>query len=209
MDRYHLPELAYDYSAFEPALSGRMLELHHQEHHAKLVRAANITLERLRECRETDDYCALAGLQRALAYYASGATLHALFWASLTPNPAAAPEGELALAIDRDFGTIQALKRHLNEAAATLMGSGWAALVWDPVAQQLLINQIFDNQSNFTAAAVPLLVLDAWEHAYQLDYQHRKSEFFDTLWRYWDWRAAGRRLASAQRLQLGVANSGR
>ena len=207
MGRYKLPELAYGYSAFEPDLSARLLELHHREHHAMLVRSANITLERLEDARAKGNYCAIAGLQRALSYYGSGANLHALWWETLTPNPAP-PSAALVASIERHFGNMAALQRHLLEAATTLMGSGWAALMWDCVAKRLLVNQVFDNQSNIVAGAVPLAVIDAWEHAYHLQYHFRRADYFAIALEYWDWAGIERRLDSVRAADLGLRQAG-
>jgi Superoxide dismutase len=73
---------------------------------------------------------------------------------------------ELASAIDSDFGDFESFKKQINAVAASIMGSGWAALVREPLGQKLLVTQIYDHQSNLAQAGTPLLVLDAWEHAF-------------------------------------------
>jgi Fe-Mn family superoxide dismutase len=73
------------------------------------------------------------------------------------------------------------------------MGSGWAALGWEPLAGRLLVTQIYDHQSNVAQGSAPVMVLDAWEHAYYLQYENRKAEFFDAIWNVWNWPAIGRR----------------
>jgi len=85
------------------------------------------------------------------------------------------------------------------------MGSGWAALVWEPLGEQLLITQIYDHQSNLAQGGVPLLVIDAWEHAYYLQYQNRKDEFFQALWKLWNWSDIEQRYAEASKLAPGGA----
>ena len=84
------------------------------------------------------------------------------------------------------------------------MGSGWAALVWEPPAGRLLTVQIHDHQSQVTQAGVPLLVLDAWEHAYYLQYENRKGEFFDAVWNVWNWRDVASRFEAAKKLDLAA-----
>ena len=78
------------------------------------------------------------------------------------------------------------------------MGSGWATLVWEPIGKRLLITQIYDHQSNLAQGGVPLMVIDAWEHAYYLQYQNRKAEFFEAMWAMWNWRDITARYASNQ-----------
>ena len=85
---------------------------------------------------------------------------------------------------------------------AVVMGSGWAGLGWEPVGRRLLVTQIYDHESNVAQGAQPLLVLDAWEHAYYLQYENRKAEFFDAVWNVWNWRDVAQRFADAKRVQL-------
>jgi Fe-Mn family superoxide dismutase len=85
------------------------------------------------------------------------------------------------------------------------MGSGWAALVYDPVSARLGTTQIHDHQSEVTQGSVPLLVLDAWEHAYYLQYQNEKAKFFEAVWNVWNWEDVARRLEGAQKLDLAFA----
>src|SRR5262245_61692395 len=128
MAEYRLPELAYDYGALEPHISGRIMELHHDKHHATYVKGANSTLEQLDEARHKGDFTRLAALERALAFNLSGHVLHSLFWQNLAPKSSGRPDGELNEVLTRDFGGFDQFKRQLTQAAATIMGSGWAAL---------------------------------------------------------------------------------
>jgi Fe-Mn family superoxide dismutase len=191
MPIYTLPELSYDYSALEPHVTGKIMELHHDKHHAAYVKGANSALERLAEAREKDDFGNLPALERALAFNLSGHVLHSLFWRNMAPKSGGRPEGKLAAAIDHDFGGFERFQKQLTAAAGSIMGSGWAALVWEPLGQRLLVSQIYDHQSNLAQAGTPLLVLDAWEHAYYLQYENRKTEFFEAVWSVWDWEDVG------------------
>ncbi len=197
MQPYRLPDLDYDYGALEPHVSGRIMELHHGKHHAAYVKNANAVLERLDEARARGEFERLPALEKALAFNLSGHVLHALFWKNLVPQGGGEPSGELARALERDFGGFEAFRRHLNEAAASIMGAGWAALVWEPVGQRLLITQVYDHQSNLAQGGVPLMVIDAWEHAYYLQYQNRKAEFFEAVWNLWNWKDIAQRYRAA------------
>src|SRR5437879_551884 len=93
----------------------------------------------------------------------------------MTPKGGGTPQQEpFAKAVENDFGGFDLFRKHI-------MGSGWAALVWEPIGKKLLITQIYDHQSNLAQGGVPLLVIDAWEHAYYLQYQNRKTEFFEAV----------------------------
>ena len=87
------------------------------------------------------------------------------------------------------------------------MGSGWGALVWEPVGKTLLITQIYDHQSNLAQAGVPLMVIDAWEHAYYLQYENRKTEFFEALWQVWNWEDVAARYAAAIQLKIDIGKA--
>jgi Fe-Mn family superoxide dismutase len=196
MPPYKLPDLPYDYGALEPHISGRIMQLHHDKHHSAYVKGANETLEKLAEARHKNDFAWIGGLEKALAFHVSGHVLHSLFWKNMKPRAGDRPTGELAQAIDRDFGGFDAFRKELIAAASSIMGSGWAALVWEPVAGRLVTAQIYDHQANVTQGGVPLLVLDAWEHAFYLQYQNRKTEFFEAVWNVWNWEDVAARFAA-------------
>jgi Fe-Mn family superoxide dismutase len=208
MKRYVLPPLPYDYAALEPHISAEIMRLHHDKHHRGYVDHANQTIEELGEAQRREDFARIAQLERALAFNVSGHVLHSLFWQNLSPEGGGRPEGELLQAIARDLGGFDAFKAQLVETAMTIMGSGWAALCWDPVGGRLLTAQIHDHQSEITQSGVPLLVLDAWEHAYYLQYRNEKARFFEAVWNLWDWEDVAARYDMARRLDLrlrGVA----
>jgi Fe-Mn family superoxide dismutase len=209
MSLYKLPDLEYDYGALEPHISGRIMELHHDKHHAGYVKGANETLEKLDDVREKEDFSRLAALEKALAFHLSGHVLHSLFWRNLVPNGGGRPEGKLAQAIDRDFGSFEKFKRQMTEVAATVMGSGWSALVWEPVGKRLLTTQIYDHQSNLSQGGLPIMVLDAWEHAYYLQYQNRKTEFFEAIWNVWDWEDIGERFVGVSEATFDLVGASR
>ena len=198
MSKYSLPDLRYDYGALEPHISGRIMELHHDKHHANYVKGANSALDRLAEARDAEKYDDLAALEKALAFNLSGHVLHSIFWENMAPKAGGRPVGELAAAIDHHFGSFDKLRKQMNAVAASIMGSGWSALVWEPLGERLLVTQIYDHQSNLAQAGTPLLVLDAWEHAFYLQYQNRKTEFFDAVWNVWNWDDVAERFKRAR-----------
>jgi Fe-Mn family superoxide dismutase len=202
MPKYQLPELPYDFSALEPHISGQIMELHHGKHHATYVKNANDVLTQFDEARTKGDMSKIAGLEKALAFNLSGHILHSIFWRNMKPKGGGEPTGELKTLIERDFGGFEPFKKQLTQVAATVMGSGWAALVWEPLGSRLLTTQIYDHQSNLSQGGVPLMVIDAWEHAYYLQYKNQKQAFFDAVWNVWDWNDIGERLESARGVQL-------
>jgi Fe-Mn family superoxide dismutase len=204
MTRYALPDLPYDYGALEPHISGKIMQLHHDKHHKAYVDNANKTLEKLAEVRSKGDFTTIAALERTLAFNVSGHVLHSIFWRNLAPKGGGQPTGALADAITRDFGSFDAFKTQLTQVSATIMGSGWGALVWEPLTERLQTVQIYDHQSNITQGGIPLMVADAWEHAFYLQYQSDKAKFFEALWNIWNWSDISERFAAAQQLKIGL-----
>jgi Fe-Mn family superoxide dismutase len=199
---YSLPDLPYDYGALEPVYSGRVLELHHGKHHAGYVAGLNGTQERLAEARERADFEAIVGLEKALAFNLSGHILHSLFWKNLSPDGGGKPDGELATAIERSFGSFERFRDHLTQATITVQGSGWGALAWEPVGQQLVVEQIYDHHGNVGSGSVPLLAIDAWEHAYYLQHENRRADYVSSLWDLVHWKDVEARFTRARTFSL-------
>jgi Fe-Mn family superoxide dismutase len=200
---YDLPELPYDYAALEPHYQAENLELHHSKHHAAYVAGANSTLERLEEARANADYGALVELEKTLAFNISGHVLHSMFWKNLSPQGGDRPEGEMAAALDEHFGSFDAFRAQLSQAAVLVQGSGWGALAWEPLGQRLLVEQVYDHHGNLANGAVPLLVFDVWEHAYYLQYRNVRVDFVNALWDVVNWADVAARFARAQQSSLG------
>ena len=200
MSTYQLPDLPYDYSALEPHYSARQVELHHDKHHAAYVKGANDTLEAFEAFRAdgATDMAKLRGLERALAFNVSGHLLHSLFWPSMSPEGGGEPEGEMKAAIAEAFGSVDALKKQLSLATTSLFGSGWGALVWEPMAGKLMVEQIYDHQANMSPANLPLLVIDGWEHAFYLQYENRKDEWLAAFWNIVNWDRVAARFEHAR-----------
>ena len=203
---YTLPPLTYDYGALEPHISGQIMELHHDKHHAGYVKGANTALEKLATAREKDDYATIAKLQKDLAFNLSGHVLHSLFWQNLSPGGGGEPTGDLAAQITGDFGGFDRFKKHMTEAANTIQGSGWALAAWDPASKRVIIEQVYDHQGNHGQGTMPLLAIDAWEHAFYLQYKNVKADFFNAVWNVFDWEDVANKFKAAKETDwTGVA----
>jgi len=200
-ETYVLPDLAYDYGALEPHISGRIMELHHSKHHATYVKGANAALAKLDDVRRSGDFASIAMLEKNLAFNVSGHVLHSIFWTNLGPHPDG-PSGPLADALENAFGGVVAFRRHMSEAAATVQGSGWALASWEPLSHRIVIQQVYDHQGNHGQGTIPLLAIDAWEHAYYLQYENNKTAFFDAIWNVVNWADVGRRYEAARTVDL-------
>ena len=159
---YTLPELPYDYSALEPHISGKIMELHHDKHHAAYVAGANAALENLAAAREAGDLSKVNQFSKDLAFNVGGHTNHTIFWNTLSPEGGDRPEGDLAAAIDDAFGSFDKFQAHFTAAATGIQGSGWAVLAYDSISGKLNIFQLFDQQANVPVGQVPLVMVDLW-----------------------------------------------
>ena len=195
---YSLPDLPYDYGALEPHVSGEIMELHHGKHHAAYVKGANAALENLAEARDSDDFTMITKLQKDLAFHVSGHVLHSVFWTNLSPDGGGKPDGVLGEQIDADFGSFDRFRAHMTEAANTVQGSGWALAAWEPEAERIIVQQVYDHQGNHGQGTEPLLAIDAWEHAFYLQYRNVKADFFEALWNVVHWEDVAARLAAAK-----------
>jgi Fe-Mn family superoxide dismutase len=199
MGQYQLPDLPYDYSALEAAMTGEILELHHSKHHAAYVKGANDTLEQLAEARSKDQVgpAVVVGLHKTLAFNVSGHVLHSLFWNNLSPDGGGHPEGALGDAIAEHFGGFDALRKQLTAATTAVQGSGWGVLAWEPLGRRLIVEQVYDHHGNVGQGSTPLLVFDAWEHAYYLQYKNVRPDYVAKLWDVVNWADVTNRYVKA------------
>ncbi|MBJ7308261.1 MAG: superoxide dismutase, partial [Acidimicrobiia bacterium] len=175
----------------------RILELHHDKHHRAYVDGTNATLEKLSAARDAGDFSAIVGLEKTLAFNMSGHVLHSMLWENLSPNGGGEPTGALADAIGENFGGFDAFKAQMTNATITVQGSGWGALVWEPLGKNLLVQQIYDHHANSVQGSTPLLVIDAWEHAYYLQYENRRPDYVNAVWNVINWDDVAKRFARA------------
>ncbi len=198
MSTYTLPDLPYDYSALEPAMTGQILELHHDKHHAAYVKGANDTLDTLAEARDAGNFASVVGLEKSLAFNVSGHVLHSIFWQNLSPEGGDRPEGELSAAIDEYFGSFEAFQGQLSAATKLVQGSGWGVLSYEPTSGGLQVHQVYDHHGNVGIGSTPLLVFDAWEHAYYLQYKNVRPDYVDQLWNLVNWSDVTARFDAAR-----------
>jgi Fe-Mn family superoxide dismutase len=126
--------LTDDYGALEPAISGKIMELHHDKHHATYVNSFNTFSEQLQKAQADGDIAAQIALKPMINFHGGGHLNHSLFWENLAPKSQGGgdpPSGALSKAIDETYGSLDALKSKFNAALAGIQGSGWAWLVKD------------------------------------------------------------------------------
>jgi superoxide dismutase, Fe-Mn family len=172
-----LPPLPYPLDALEPYISRHTLAAHHGYHHAAYVEKTRVLIQRtpLESAPLEDIVLANASQDNVLFKVAAQAWNHAFYWNCMRPSGGGEVHGAIAELIEASFGTQRAFSQHFVSAAGDQFGSGWAWLVLE--GGRLCITSTSSADTPLTTSAVPLLTLDVWEHAYYLDYQHRRLDY--------------------------------
>ena len=178
---YELPPLPYAYDALEPHYDEETVRLHHDKHHAAYVAGLNAAEEQVKKMLAAGDFAAAKAACKALAFHGSGHLLHSIFWTNMKPGGGGAPSGELAAAIEKQFGSFDAFKGLFLSAANSVEGSGWGVLACCPMTNTLAVLQAEKHENFAVWGLVPILVLDVWEHAYYLKYQNRRPDWTKTF----------------------------
>ncbi len=172
-----LTPLPYADTALEPHISAETLQTHHGKHHKTYVDKLNAAIEGTdlagKSLEEIIHHAEGSG-NKGMFNNAAQAWNHGFYWNSLTPD-ATAPEGDLAAAIDRDFGSLDELKKKLKETAINHFASGWAWLVSRDGT--LSVTDTHDAGTELVAGIKPLLVVDVWEHAYYIDRKNVRPDY--------------------------------
>jgi len=192
--KHTLPDLSYDYGALEPHISGQIMEVHHKKHHQTYVTGLNDAEEKFASDPPTAEK---VGLTPLLKFHGGGHVNHSLFWENLSPaskDGGAPPSGSLASAIDDTWGGLDGFKGKMNTALAGIQGSGWGWLVKSNDTGKLSIITMPNQDPVDVKLFKPLLGIDAWEHAYYLQYKNVKADYFKAIWNVINWKAAEKRL---------------
>lgn len=193
-----LPALPYALDELEPYLSRHTLTAHHDHHHAAYVAKTRALVQGtpLEAASLEDIVLSSAGSNVALFNAAAQAWNHALYWRSMIPGGGGEAHGLVAQMIAEAFGSQRAFNQQFVAAAADQFGSGWVWLVLD--GNRLRLTATSNAQTPLVTPAVALLTIDVWEHAYYLDYQHRRLDYIAAfLGHLVDWKGANERLTQA------------
>jgi len=199
---HELPPLPYAYTALEPHIDARTMEIHHAKHHQAYINNLNAALEKAPELKQKSLEDLLRGIQQvpedirgAVRNHGGGHANHTLFWQIMGPKGGGQPSGRLAEAITAAFGGFDGFKEKFAAAAAGRFGSGWAWLL----AQngRLAVESTANQDSPLMEGKVPILGLDVWEHAYYLLYQNRRPDYIAAWWNVVNWAEVARRFEAA------------
>jgi Fe-Mn family superoxide dismutase len=195
---FELPKLAYAYDALEPYIDARTMEIHHTKHHNTYITKLNEALDKhpelggkLLETLLGDLNAIPEDIRGAVRNHGGGTWNHNMFWEIMGPNAGGMPSGNLAAALDSNFGSFDAFKSEFEKAATLLFGSGWAWLVKRGGGLAVVTTANQDNP--LSQGMTPVMGLDVWEHAYYLKYQNRRPEYIANWWNAVNWDAVAER----------------
>ena len=191
--QHQLPPLPYALDALQPHISKETLEYHHGKHHQTYV--AN--LNKLIKGSEFEN----ASLEQIIRKSSGGifnnaaqVWNHTFYWNCLSPRAGGEPNGALAQAISRKFGSFSAFKETFSKSAVEDFGSGWTWLVKKADGTVDILNTS-NAATPLTGADKPLLTCDVWEHAYYIDYRNRRPDYIAAFWNLVHWDFAARNYA--------------
>ena len=195
-------DLTYTFDALEPHIDARTMEIHWGKHHQAYVTNLNKALEGHPDLAAKSVEDLLRGfdsipaeIRGAVRNHGGGHANHSLFWSHMSPDGGGDPEGDLAAALTRDFGSVGDFRERFSAAAAGQFGSGWGWLV---VADGRLEVSARPNQdSPLMEGKTPILGLDVWEHAYYLNYQNRRPDYIKAWWNVVSWAEVAKRFQAA------------
>jgi Fe-Mn family superoxide dismutase len=193
---FTLPPLPYAYSALEPYIDTRTMEIHHDKHHQAYVDNLNKALEGHPELQDKNLSELLKNLEAipeairtAVRNNGGGDSNHTLFWTMMKPQGGGEPQGRLGDEVNKKFGSFAAFQDEFNTAAKKRFGSGWAWLIVNRTGDLEVISSA-NQDTPVSDDQRPLLGLDVWEHAYYLKYQNRRPDYINAWWHVVNWETA-------------------
>lgn len=201
--KFELPELGYAYDALEPTIGEETMRVHHDKHHKTYVDNLNKAIDGLEFDFEVKCACSLLkhldeipeNVRTAVRNNAGGHANHLHFWETMKPGGSKTPQGALAEAIDKDFGSLDELKKEFEAKGAGRFGSGWVWLVYKDGKLEVVSTP--NQDSPVTDGYKIIFGNDVWEHAYYLNYQNRRADYLKAWWDVVNWDVVGERFDNA------------
>jgi superoxide dismutase, Fe-Mn family len=190
---FTLPTLPYSFQALEPNIDAQTMEIHLTKHHRAYITNLNNAIAGTDLVEKSlDDLLKMADKYSvAVRNNAGGHWNHSMYWTMLSPTPATAPSGSLAVAMDQKWESLDKFKEAFNKVAMARFGSGWAWLCVDSTGLSICSTANQDNplMPDVGCSGTPILCMDLWEHAYYLKYQNKRADYIAAFWRVLDWDA--------------------
>jgi Fe-Mn family superoxide dismutase len=190
--------LPYDEDALEPFMDAETLHLHHAFHHGGAVKGANADRDMITKALAGGDNAMAEHWNKKLSHHFGSHLLHSIFWTNLTARKNE-PSASLKQRVESSFGTFDMMKQQLAVTAKGIDGNGWGVLVYQPYTGRMAVTPCENHEKLMQWSAVPLLVVDVWEHAYYLKHRNRRADFVDALFAIIDWDNVAARLDDAEK----------
>jgi Fe-Mn family superoxide dismutase len=178
-----LPPLPYADNALDPVITAHTMSFHYGKHHKTYVDNLNkmVVGTEFADMSLEQVIAGSAGKADKAGIFNNSAQIwnHTFYWHSMKPNGGGEPPAILKQKIDAAFGSVDACKKELANAAVTQFGSGWAWLVSD--AGALKVVKTGNAELPMTKGMKALLCIDVWEHAYYLDWQNRRADYVNAV----------------------------
>jgi Fe-Mn family superoxide dismutase len=178
-----LPPLPYADNALDPVITAHTMSFHYGKHHKTYVDNLNkmVVGTEFADMSLEQVIAGSAGKADKAGIFNNSAQIwnHTFYWHSMKPNGGGEPPAVLKQKIDAAFGSVDACKKELANAAVTQFGSGWAWLVSD--AGALKVVKTGNAELPMTKGMKALLCIDVWEHAYYLDWQNRRADYVNAV----------------------------
>ena len=167
----------YDYAALEPSVSAQIMELHHDKHHQPHMSPAPTPPWKNSSIARRGRFYAESLVWKKLLLSTSPAMSCTPSSGRISRLTAAASPTALATSIDEHFGSFDAFRQPITQATRARPGFGLGCPLLGAPRWRLIIEQVYDHQGNVSNGSIPLLVFDAWEHAYYLQYKNVRADF--------------------------------
>jgi Fe-Mn family superoxide dismutase len=193
---YILQPLPYTENFLEPYMDAETMHLHYTFHHGGAVKGANKDLSMIKKALDENNLETVDYWTKKLSYHFSSHVLHSIFWTNLT-NKKTDPKADLLKRIEKNFGSYDKLKALIAATSKNVDGNGWGILAYQPYSDSLTVLQCENHEKLTQWGAIPLLVIDVWEHAYYLKYKNKRTDFVDALFNLINWDNVAQRLNTA------------
>ena len=206
MVEHKLPKMPYAYDALEPHIDAETMEIHHTKHHQAYTNGLNDAWEGMSEENQDQGVIKILAdldqvkpeIRQAINFHGGGYVNHEMFWKSMAPGAGGKPDGDVAKAIEKSFGSFDKFKEEFSNKTATIQGSGWGWLVYTPKSKNVEYKAMENQDNPVIEQYVPLLGLDVWEHAYYIKYQNKRPDYIAAWWNVVDWEEINSRLSRAE-----------
>ncbi|MEI7579735.1 MAG: superoxide dismutase [bacterium] len=201
---YTQPDLPYDFSALEPYIDAKTMEIHYSKHHATYTAKFNEALTGIETIAGNSVVEILKNLDKipeakrqAVINHGGGYLNHSFYWSIMTPGGKQLSDIDLKTAIINDFGSLEKFQELFTSEAMAVFGSGWAWLVKDNISSKLSIQKsLFQDNPISKSDVTPILTVDVWEHAYYLKHQNRRDNYLADWWHIINWEEVAKKFQS-------------